>query len=255
MNDNALNEFRYLDENNTIPISVPVASAETVVVAFEFAQAPQPGDPSVVRDTDGIQPGRNTIYGDIGLGPDWYSASDLGVTGDWVIRAVVNCQTTSTDANVSAALTSTAAAYTPGGPLQYTITIGNSGPASAPGTTVVDTFASAFAGITWTCSALGGASCTATGSGNIIDTANLPSGSQAIYTVNGTVNPGTAGTLSNSATAIVHSPTTDPDSTNTTASLDLEAAVNDVIFADGFEQPPVELQSLAPRPSGSAHAK
>jgi uncharacterized repeat protein (TIGR01451 family) len=247
MNDNALNEFRYQDENNTLPISVPVASNETVVVAFEFSEAQQPADPSVVRDTDGIQPNRNAIYGDIGLGPDWYSAFDLGIHGDWVIRAVINCQTTSTDANVSAALTSTPATYTPGSPLQYTITIGNSGPASASGTTVVDTFASAFAGITWTCAATGGASCTATGSGNIIDTANLPSGSQATYVVNGTVNAGTTGTLSNSATAIVHAPTTDPDTTNNTASLDLEAAVDDIIFADGFEQPAVQLQSLRPR--------
>lgn len=246
MNDNALNEFRYQDENNTLPISVPVASGEAVVVAFEFAEAPQPSDPSVVRDTNGVQPNRNTIYGDIGLGPDWYPASDLGVNGDWVIRAVINCQTVSTEANVSTQLASSPGTYTPGGPLQYTITIGNGGPASAPGTTVVDTFSSAFTGITWVCAASGGASCAPSGSGNIIDTANLPPGSLAVYTVNGTVSAATTGLLSNSATAIVHAPVTDPDSTNNTASLDIEPAVNDVIFANGFEGPVFVLETLRP---------
>ncbi|MEO7430979.1 MAG: DUF11 domain-containing protein [Dokdonella sp.] len=249
MNDNALNEFRYQDENNTLPINVPVTTNETVVVAYEFSEAQQSSDPSVVRDTDGIQPNRNSIYGDNGAGPAWYSSSDLLVLGDWVIRAVVNCQTASSAANVSTSLTSVPGAYVPGGTLQYTITIGNSGPASAPGTTVVDTFSSAFTGITWVCAPSGGASCTTSGSGNIIDTANLPSGSQAVYTVNGTVGANANGTLSNSATAVVHAPVTDPDSTNNTASLDLEPAVSDMIFADGFENSIIVVGTLKPMAS------
>jgi hypothetical protein len=44
----------------------------------------------VVNDADGCQAGRNTIDA-IGLG--WISSCLLGVGGDWVIRAVVDCPT------------------------------------------------------------------------------------------------------------------------------------------------------------------
>jgi uncharacterized repeat protein (TIGR01451 family) len=255
LNDGVINEFRYLDENNTIPLSVPVLQNETFVLALTFSEAPdQTQGPSVVSDSGGIQPNRNSIYAVVNNNFSWYSNTTLGVNGDWVIRAVINCQAVSTDASVSTTVTSTSTAYTPGGPLQYTITIGNSGPASAPGTTVVDTFPSAYAGALWTCAASGSASCTSSGSGNIIDTVNLPSGGQVVYTVNGTVIAGTTGTLSNSATAIVHAPTTDPNTTDNTATLDLTAAVSDVIFANGFEQavaaPPIfAARALGIRPA------
>ncbi|MEO7755165.1 MAG: hypothetical protein ABIS07_01210 [Dokdonella sp.] len=237
LNDGVINEFRYLDENNTIPLSVPVTQDETFVLALTFSDAPDPTQgPSVVSDSGGIQANRNSIYALIGSSYSWYSNTTLGVTGDWVIRAVIDCQAVSTDASVATTVTSTSTAYTPGAPLQYTITIGNSGPASSLGTTVVDTFPSAYAGAAWTCVASGSATCTSSGNGNIIDTVNLPSGSHVVYTVNGTVIAGTTGTLSNSATAIVHAPTTDPNSTDNTGTLDLTAATSDLIFANGFEQ-------------------
>ncbi len=255
LNDGVINEFRYLDENNTIPLSVPVTQNETFVLALTFSDAPDPTQgPSVVSDSGGIQANRNSIYAVVNSTFSWYSNTTLGVNGDWVIRAVIDCQAVSTDANVSTIMTSTSTGYTAGAPLQYTITIGNSGPASSPGTTVVDTFPSAYSGAVWTCVASGGASCAASGSGNIIDSANLPSGGQVVYTVNGTVIAGTTGTLSNSATAIVHAPTTDPNTTDNTATLDLTPAANDLIFANGFEQsagapPIVAARALGFRPA------
>ena len=53
-------------------------------VGFEFGHA---GPPSVAADTDGITAGRNFIDAS-GLG--WLESSALGVTGDWVLRAVVD---------------------------------------------------------------------------------------------------------------------------------------------------------------------
>lgn len=236
LNDNALNEWRYLDENNTLPLSVPVSANETVVVALEFAQAPQANsDPSVVRDTDGNTPGRNTLYGDIGLGPNWYNSADLSINGDWVIRAVVNCQAGSTDADVGVTMSSSPSAYTAGSPLQYTIVVANAGPAAANGVTLVDTFPSAYQSPTWTCLASTGATCPAGSSGNIIGAANLPASGQITFTVNGTVAAGTTGTLSNSMTAVVNLPATDPDTGNNTGTLDLDPASTDLIFKNGFD--------------------
>lgn len=253
LQDNALNEWRFIDENNTIPLIVPVTANETVVVALEFADPPQPNvDPSVVRDTDGNTAGRNTIYADLGTSFGWFNSSTLGVTGDWVIRAVVDCTTSSTDADVSVAMSAMPSAYTAGGALQYTITIANAGPASSPNTTLVDTFPGALQGPAWTCAGTGGATCPAGGSGSIIGSSSLPSGSHVTFTVNGTVAPGTTGTLTNSMTAVVNSPATDPAGTNNTATLDLEPAVSDVIFENGFDPAVLILRPVPARATGTA---
>lgn len=138
LTDNALNEFRYLDENGTIPIRVPVVAGETFVVALAFAETPlEFVDPSVVRDTDGIEPNRNTIHAKDG---QWYPSSFFLVSGDWVIRAVVDCEAGANDADVAVTMSVDPPAYTVGVPLSYTITVANAGPANALNTTVVDTF-------------------------------------------------------------------------------------------------------------------
>jgi len=250
LNDNALNEWRYLDENNTLPLSVPVTNGETVVVAFQFAQAPTPNsDPSVVRDTDGNTPGRNAIYADIGGGTFvWIDSGSAGVNGDWIIRAVVNCQAVPTDADVSVTMTANPPAYTAGAALQYTIVVANAGPAASANTTLVDTFPAAFQSPTWICAPSGGATCPAGSSGNIVGSAGLPSGSHLTFTVDGTVAAGAAATLTNSMTAVVNAPATDTNTANNTASLDVSAAANDRIFMDGFD-----AGATMPRPT-PAHA-
>jgi len=238
LNDGVINEYRYLDENNTIPLDVPVVQDEAFVLSFVFADAPPaPVGPSVVRDTDGITPGHDALYGDIGAGLQWYDAATVGISGDWVLRAVVNCQAASTVADVGVSLTADPPAYTAGAGLTYTITVANAGPANAPNVTVVDALPQAYLGATWTCAASGSASCAASGSGTIAQTVNLPVASQVVFTVAGTVAAGTTGILGNSATAVVAPPLSDPATTNNTAVLNLAPAAIDLIFADGFEAP------------------
>jgi len=81
------NEFRYLDPNKTIPLSVPVDSGQSFYVTLEFANNTNvgAGKASVARDTDGCQAGRNVIYAIPG---GWFNFC-LFVPGDLVIRAVV----------------------------------------------------------------------------------------------------------------------------------------------------------------------
>lgn len=235
LTDGVLNEYRFKDENSTIPLIVPVQQGETFVVAFVFDSAPVSGDPSVVRDTDGIQPQRNALCANVG-GPSctWFNASTLGITGDWVIRAVIDCPVVPTDANVSVAISSLPQLYTPNAGLAYTVTVANAGPANSPNTTVVDIFPAAYTGVNWTCTPSGGAACGGSGSGNITGSVNLPSGSQVVYAVTGTVAAGTTGTLTNSATAVVNSPANDPSTANNTATIN-SASITDRIFANGFE--------------------
>jgi hypothetical protein len=95
LTDGFINEFRYLDEGGNNPINVPVNQGQVFVVSLRFANNPDPSNgPSVVTDVappaPGCQPGKNSING-IGFG--WGDACGFPyfVSGDFVIRAVVNC--------------------------------------------------------------------------------------------------------------------------------------------------------------------
>lgn len=249
LHDNALNEWRYLDDQGALPLQVPVASGATVVVALAFADPPQAGvDPSVVRDTDGIMAGHNTIYASLGGGTfQWISSASAEVTGDWVIRAIVDCQAVSTDADVSVSMTASPSAYVAGAPLQYTIVVANAGPAASPNTSLVDIFPLAYLGAAWNCTAAGGAICPVASSGNIVGSASLPSGSQLTFAVDGTIATGTTATLANSMTAVVNAPATDTASTNNTATLEISPAVDDTVFVDGFEGVAISLKPVRAR--------
>ncbi len=130
------------------------------------------------------------------------SATDtdtLGATADLAI--------TKTDGVVAA---------TPGGSVTYTITASNAGPSNATGSTVADTFPASLT-CTWTCVGAGGGTCTASGSGNINDTANLPSGGSVTYTASCTISVAATGTLANTATVAAPGGVTDPTPGNNSA--------------------------------------
>lgn len=89
MTDGFLNEFRFIDQAGTVPLQVPVTSGATFVVSFRFGESTPTTGPSVVTDTNGCQAGRNGIFA---VPPSvWFSSCSLGVSGDFVIRAVVDC--------------------------------------------------------------------------------------------------------------------------------------------------------------------
>src|SRR4051812_10917704 len=88
---------------------------------------------------------------------------------------------------------------TPGGSVTYTITASNAGPDPATGATVADTFPAVLT-CTWTCVGAGGGTCTASGTGNLNDSVNLPAGGSVTYTATCAISAAATGTLSNTAT-------------------------------------------------------
>ncbi len=84
-----VNEFRYLDEAQTIPLAVPVSKFEDFFVTLEFYNPTDVGNggPSVVRDTDGCQANSNVLYAIPG---GWFNFCLL-LSGDLAIRAVIEC--------------------------------------------------------------------------------------------------------------------------------------------------------------------
>jgi uncharacterized repeat protein (TIGR01451 family) len=120
---------------------------------------------------------------------------------------------------VALAITKTdgAASEVPGTGVIYTITVTNAGPSSAVAATVADTFPGILTGVTWTCAASAGSSCTAAGSGNINDLVTILSGGTLTYTVNATVSANASGNLVNTATVTKPPSTIECDLANNSA--------------------------------------
>src|SRR5262249_36578289 len=113
--------------------------------------------------------------------------------------------------------------YVPGALLTYTIVVSNAGPADGTDPQGHDALPAPLAGFGWTCTATGsGAECgTATGSGSIDALVTLPVGTDATFTVSGTVPAGTTGALVNTVTVTPPQGVSDPLSDNNSATSSL----------------------------------
>jgi len=137
----------------------------------------------------------------------WHDQSGSPVVGANFKSAVADLAITKTDGVTTA---------TPGGSVTYTIKASNAGPSNATGATVADTFPASLT-CTWTCVGAGGGTCTASGSGNVNDTVNLPSGGSVTYTASCTISAAATGTLSNTATVTAPAGVTDSTPGNNSA--------------------------------------
>jgi uncharacterized repeat protein (TIGR01451 family) len=124
-------------------------------------------------------------------------------------NSATDTDTLNPSADLSITKTDGVTSATPGGSVTYTITASNAGPSNATGATVADTFPASLT-CTWTCVGAGGGTCTASSSGNINDTVNLPSGGSVTYTASCTISASATGTLVNTATVAAPAGVTDP---------------------------------------------
>jgi uncharacterized repeat protein (TIGR01451 family) len=131
-------------------------------------------------------------------------------------NSATDSDTLAASADLSISKTDGVTTATPGGSVTYTIAASNAGPSNATGTTVADTFPASLS-CTWTCAGAGGGTCTASGSGNINNTANLPSGGSVTYTASCSISAFATGTLSNTATVTAPAGVTDPTPGNNSA--------------------------------------
>jgi uncharacterized repeat protein (TIGR01451 family) len=122
------------------------------------------------------------------------------------------------------------ATYTPGGNVTYSIVVTNVGPSNVTGAAISDALPSGIVTANWAAMGAGGASgFTASGSGPISDTVNLPVNGTIFYTVTMAVPMGRTGNLVNTATVAPPSGVTDPNMTNNSATdTDTQASVADL---------------------------
>ena len=91
----------------------------------------------------------------------------------------------------------------PGQSTTYTVVVTNTGPSAVVGAAVTDTIPAGVTSMTWTCATAGGATCTASGSGSINTTVNLPVGATTTFTVTDAIASSSTGSLTNSAAVTV----------------------------------------------------
>ncbi|MCC7041152.1 MAG: DUF11 domain-containing protein [Burkholderiales bacterium] len=122
-------------------------------------------------------------------------------------------------ADLSVVKTAGSSTVTPGGTISYTIVAHNAGPTPVVGAIVTDAFAATLSNVTWTCVASAGASCPASGTGNLNASVDLPVGGSATFTVTATVSASASGSLSNTATITPPPGVNDPDPDNNTSTV------------------------------------
>ena len=123
---------------------------------------------------------------------------------------------------------------TPGAPLTYTLVVSNAGPGDAVGAQVIDLFPPELSGIAWTCVPDPGATCTAAGTGNLLDSVSLPAGTAVTYTATATLDAEADATLTNTATVTAPPGIEDPAPANNSATdSDTVAPVADLGISKG----------------------
>lgn len=94
----------------------------------------------------------------------------------------------------------------------------------------------AYEDIEWTCTATGGATCPASGVGDISTGIELPAEAEVVFEVSGVVAAGAIDALTNSVTVAVGGDVTDPELGNNMVTVGVEPLV-DPLFSDQFEAP------------------
>ena len=112
---------------------------------------------------------------------------------------IATTTTPAPSADTSVTITDGQTTTASGNTVIYTIVGKNAGPSAAASSFVSDIMPSGLSGVTWTCTASGGASCPANGNGNINTSVDLPVGGTVTFTVTGTVSI-SSGNLVNTVT-------------------------------------------------------
>ncbi len=98
----------------------------------------------------------------------------------------------------------------PGDPITYTIVVGNAGPSAVTGAPVIDVLPAGLAAASWTCAPSPGATCVASGVGNINSVVGLAVGATATFTVTTSITA-TTGVVTNTAQLDAPTGVSDPD--------------------------------------------
>lgn len=150
-----------------------------------------------------------------------------------LLAAAIDIDASETDLSVT--VTSTPEQAAPSEPITFTALVENLGPSDAPGAIFDFPIPTSATSCTWTCTSSAGAFCGASGSDDIVDTFDLPAGSELTYEMTCTYDP-VPSTLKSvgCGAAIVDSWMTDLVGANND-DCSIVYSIFDDVFTDGFE--------------------
>ena len=218
---------------SAVPDLIQVGSALTATAVLQsnadtkngIATSPVPdGTPVTFAATGGVvNPAASETL--LGSASSTYTAG--AATGDFSVSATVDSETVSVGVTVVAwadlgVVVSPERQYLDDGePASVTVSVTNIGPVEAPGSIVTVDLPAELAGVSWTCTGTDGGLCTAAGSGDVNDVADLPVGASVVYTVGGSVPDPFAGALEVSASVTPAEGFTDPETDNNMGAADM----------------------------------
>ena len=114
----------------------------------------------------------------------------------------------------------------------YIITVRNLGTVTATSATVTDNLPANLLNATWFCDAIGAATCTASGNGDIADSVTIPPNDAVIYALSATVDFAGDSSITNTATVEAAAGQIELDPADNSAS---DTGTTDGVFRDRFE--------------------
>jgi uncharacterized repeat protein (TIGR01451 family) len=181
----------------TFALGTVPASGVPTSLAFAVNVVSSPAGPVIVNTATASDDGTN--------GPDPNPADNTATDTDTLDGPEADLAVTKTNGRST---------VTAGAGTEYTITVTNAGPDDVVGATVTDTPPASLTGVTWTCAATGGATCSPSGTDTIADVVDLPAGASLVYTLTATVDQGATGSVANTASVAVPLGTGDGDPGN-----------------------------------------
>ena len=121
---------------------------------------------------------------------------------------------------------------TRGALVDYTVTITNSGDETANQAVLTNTLPPEITGTTWACSAQGGATCTATGGGALVDTVSVPVGGVLTYDVSASITLSAFASVTYTVSIATNGIQPEQVPANNT---DTDVNFNENLLRDGFE--------------------
>jgi uncharacterized repeat protein (TIGR01451 family) len=226
------NSGQVASTHTTLTVTLP---AMTSFVSVEpppgFTCTPPVGNPATFScDVGTLAPTASqvvklTVHIDPTAGGKVISHGNYTISGDTLpplLGPLVETQVTlnTSYADLSASVTDGVTVVRAGQANRYTVTVTNAGPSAVTGARLLDNTPAPLTGASWTCTASGGAQCSAASGSGFIDTlVDLPPGSQVQLLLDTTVDAGTASpTVHYTVTVSPPATATESDSTNNTGS-------------------------------------
>lgn len=135
-------------------------------------------------------------------------------------------------ADLSVTKTDNQEIFRSGEPVTYTITVSNAGPVGVIGASVQDILPDELSQAQWVCTPGNGATCSASGDGDISDLVDIPNGSSVSYTLTAETDLNYFGDVTNTVTVTAPLNVDDPNPDNDTAT---DISLSQTLFTDGFE--------------------